>query len=501
MLLRRTHSFARCLPRSLAVRASSAPATESFAPRGAYAVLTAADVNAFRGMCDVLTDGDALARYNRDWMGKWIGNSSVVLRPRSTAEVSQILRHCNDRKIAVVPQGGNTGLVGGSVPVHDEVVLSLTLMNEIEALDADSGVVTLQAGVILEQLEAFLQPRGFTAPLDLGAKGTCTLGGNLATNAGGIRFLRYGSLRGSVVGLEAVLADGTVLDMLGTLRKDNTGYALPQLLIGAEGTLGVITRISLAAAPAPAATSVAWLACGSFEAVRETLHLARRHCAEILSAVEFCDEAAVLAVLRHERALDDPVSETGAGFRVLVETRGSSKAHDVEKLETFLSAALESGHVLDGVVADSETKKSRLWRLREGVSDAMTSAGYVYKYDVSLPLADMYGVVDEARLRLADFGANAVVTGYGHIGDSNLHLNVGCAGGRNDAVLALLEPWVFERVSGLGGSISAEHGIGQCKPQYLHLAKSPAAIALMRSIKATLDPNAILNPYKVLPPT
>ena len=246
-----------------------------------YAELSSDDVAAFRTMTSSVLEGfEACRPYNVDWMSKWEGRARVVLRPASTAEVSAILKYCDARRLAVVPQGGKTGLVGGSVPVHDEVVLSLARMDRIEAFDADTGVATLEAGVVLGDLDAFLRDRGFVAPLDLGASGTCTVGGNLATNAGGVRFVRYGSLRGSCVGVEFVKADGTVVDCASTpLRKDNTGYALPQLLIGSEGTLGVITRLALAAPPKPAAVSVAWLSCDDFGAVRRVLALARAHLA------------------------------------------------------------------------------------------------------------------------------------------------------------------------------------------------------------------------------
>jgi D-2-hydroxyglutarate dehydrogenase len=471
-----------------------------------YAELSSDDVAAFRTMTSSVLEGaEACRPYNVDWMSKWEGRARVVLRPASTAEVSAILNYCDARRLAVVPQGGKTGLVGGSVPVHDEVVLSLARMDRIEAFDADTGVATLEAGVVLGDLDAFLRDRGFVAPLDLGASGTCTVGGNLATNAGGVRFVRYGSLRGSCVGVEFVKADGTVVDCASTpLRKDNTGYALPQLLIGSEGTLGVITRLALAAPPRPSAVSVAWLSCSDFDGVRGALALARRHLAEVLSAIEFVDGNALRAVLDRERDLADPLGGGDAGFRVLVECAGSDGAHDGAKLERFLEAAFDDGCVVDGVLAPSASKAARLWRLREGVSDSMTAAGFVYKYDVSLPHAHLYRLVDECRDRLAAAGfpdgEEINVAGYGHVGDANLHLNVCDFSGYREPLRAALEPWVFERVAALGGSVSAEHGVGQCKTDYLHLNKPPPALALMAELKRAMDPNLILNPYKVLPP-
>ncbi|CAK9059166.1 D-2-hydroxyglutarate dehydrogenase [Durusdinium trenchii] len=480
------------------------------APRGRFAALGSEELRHLKqllGPSNVLTpeevEREDLLRYNQDWMGKWEGRSSAILKPATTQEVSAILKYANEKNLAVVPQGGNTGLVGGSVPVHDELVLSLLRMNQVEALDTLSGIVTVEAGCVLEQLDQYLAKHGFMVPLDLGAKGTCTIGGNAATNAGGLRYLRYGSLRGNVLGVEAVLADGQVVDSLSALRKDNTGYGLPQLFIGSEGTLGVITKLTILCPARPKAVNIAFFACSSFEHVQRTFSLARQKLGEVLSAVEFCDRSAIDFVLKREAGtgVRDPLEETYP-FYVLIETSGSDGEHDSEKLHRFLEAAMSDGDaaVQDGVVAADETQARALWRLREGVSDAMTTAGYVYKYDVSLPLPRMYELVEETRQKLQEAGveATAKAAGYGHLGDANLHLNVTSLTGRDDKVLELLEPWVFEWVSKANGSISAEHGIGQCKPHFLHLSKSESAVALMRTLKATMDPKGILNPYKVL---
>lgn len=447
---------------------------------------------------------EELLRFNQDWMGKWEGRSAAILKPESTEEVSAVLRYASEKNLAVVPQGGNTGLVGGSVPVHDELVLSLLRMNQVEALDTRSGIVTVQAGCVLEQLDQYLAKHDFMVPLDLGAKGTCTIGGNAATNAGGLRYLRYGSLRGNILGLEAVLSDGKVVNSLSALRKDNTGYGLPQLFIGSEGTLGVITKLTILCPPRPKAINIAFFACSDFENVQRTFALARQNLGEVLSAVEFCDRAAIDFVLKREAGtgVRDPLEETHP-FYVLIETSGSDGDHDAAKLHRFLEAAMSGdgdAAVRDGVVAADETQARAIWRLREGVSDAMTTAGYVYKYDVSLPLPRMYELVEDTRARLRDAGVeeSAKTAGYGHLGDANLHLNVTSLTGRDDKVLDLLEPWLFEWVAKASGSISAEHGIGQCKPHFLHLSKADSAVDLMKTLKATLDPQGILNPYKVL---
>jgi len=460
------------------------------------------------GDAGVLMDGEEeeMRRYNSDWMMKWVGRSRCVLKPASTAEVAEVMKYAHERNLAVVPQGGNTGLVGGSVPVHDEIVLSLLRMNQIEALDKWSGIVTCQSGVVLEHLDNYLADRGFMVPLDLGAKGTCTIGGNAATNAGGLRYLRYGSLRGNILGMEAVLADGTILDSLSCLRKDNTGYGLPQLFIGAEGTLGIITRLSLLVPSRPKAKNVALFGCRDFWSVKRAFLLARQNLGEILSAVEFADRAALDFVFTRE-GLRDPLTDQHP-FYILIETSGMNEDHDGEKLHNFLEAAMhvadgESDAVVtDGVVAQDATQAAAIWRLREGISDSMTFSGYVYKYDVSLPLPRMYELVEDTRIRLKAHGVadtEKIVVGYGHLGDANLHLNVCSISGRNDEMLALLEPWLFEWVAGAKGSISAEHGLGQCKNDFLHLSKDTSAVNMMKQLKAAMDPKGILNPYKVLP--
>ncbi|KAF0727352.1 hypothetical protein Ae201684_014611 [Aphanomyces euteiches] len=462
--------------------------------RSSFASVTAADIEHFKNVCSggVLTDAEEIAPFNSDWLKKYHGNSKLVLRPKTTQQVSDILKYCNERRLAVVPQGGNTGLVGGSVPVHDEIILSTGMMNQIESFDAVSGIVVCQAGCILENLDRHVESFGYMMPLDLGAKGSCQIGGNASTNAGGLRLLRYGSLHGSILGVEAVLADGTIIDCLSTMRKDNTGYDLKQLFIGSEGTLGVITRLSVLTPPRPAAINVAMVACESFEAVQKTFVQARRHLGEILSAVEFLDRGSLDMVLSQQPQTTDPLS-TNSPYYVLIETAGSNADHDMEKLETYLSDVMESGHVVDGTVAQDAAQAKKLFGIREDITLALSQRGYVYKYDVSIPIDDYYKIVEDTRERLAKH--DAIVVGYGHLGDCNMHLNISTLA-YDDGVMKDLEPYVFEWTAERRGSISAEHGIGTHKPEFLHLSKSLPAIDMMRSIKQTLDPNGILNPYK-----
>ncbi|GLC43157.1 hypothetical protein PLESTB_000857000 [Pleodorina starrii] len=494
------------------------------------------------GAGGVVTDPDALEPFNRDWQKKYVGNTKVALRPRTTEQVSELLRYCYSRRLAVVPQGGNTGLVGGSVPVFDEVVVSTAAMNRVLEFDEVSGTLVAQAGAVLQSLDEYAGQRGFMMPLDLGAKGSCHIGGNVSTNAGGLRLVRYGSLHGSVLGLQVVLpqplagaagagsggggggGDGRVLDLLRTLRKDNTGYDLKQLFIGAEGTLGIITAVAIQCAPRPASVQLALLACPSFPAVTAALRTARRMLGEVLSAVEFLDSPCSHLATAHLEGVRNPLLQGGAAeggggggggegvthgsvgsapFYMLVETHGSDADHDQQKMERFLEAVMGDGSVVDGTLAASEAQAKSIWRLREGVSEALVRRGAVYKYDVSLPTSSMYELVEALRARLAaaGFGADAgvLVVGYGHIGDGNLHLNIS-APRYDDGLLSLIEPYVYEYVSRHNGSISAEHGIGLMKAQCLSYSKGPVAVELMRRIKEVVDPYGIMNPYKVLPP-
>lgn len=458
------------------------------------------DVAAFThimGPHGVITDPDILSIHNRDWMGKYTGSSRVLLKPKTREQVSELLSYCSLRRLPVVPQGGNTGLVGGSVPVFDEVILSLSGMNRVLSFDPTSGALVCEAGCILQSLDEHVAQHGFTMPLDLGAKGSCQIGGNVATNAGGLRLLRYGSLHGTVLGLEVVLADGTVLDLLRTLRKDNTGYDLKQLFIGSEGTLGVVTAVSIACPPRPASVQLAFLACESFEKVQGVLAAARRGLGEILSACEFLDAASMELVTGHLEGVKSPLAGPPAPFYMLIETSGSSMEHDTAKVEAFLSSAMEQGLVQDGTLAQSEGQAAAVWRVREGVTEALLQRGAVYKYDLSMPVPDMYALVEEMRRRLAH-KPQVVVVGYGHVGDGNLHLNISCPT-TDDEVLELVEPFVYEWTTQRRGSISAEHGLGLMKAQQIGYSKSDEAVRKMVQLKHLFDPRNILNPYKLLP--
>ncbi|XP_061600464.1 D-2-hydroxyglutarate dehydrogenase, mitochondrial [Cololabis saira] len=460
-----------------------------------FSRVTEEDLAFFRSILPgrTITDPDLLESSNVDWLKSVRGSAEVLLRPQTTEEVSQVLSYCNRRSLAVNPQGGNTGLVGGSVPVYDEIILSTALMNKIHSFDNVSGIVTCQAGCILENLSLYLEDRDYIMPLDLGAKGSCQIGGNVATNAGGLRLLRYGSLHGTVLGLEVVLADGRVLDCLSTLRKDNTGYDLKQLFIGSEGTLGVITAVSVLCPRKPKSVNVVFLGCETFQQLLKTFHLCRSMLGEILSAFEFLDSECVRLLNTHLR-LSNPISD--CPFYIVIETSGSDPTHDSEKLHNFLEEAMASAFVLDGTVATEDSKIKALWSMRERVTEALTHDGFTYKYDISLPVERIYQLVTDMREHLGDRAKSVV--GYGHVGDGNLHLNI-TSPEKNPELLAAIEPFVYEWTSRFQGSISAEHGLGLKKRNYIHYSKSSQAVALMGSIKTMLDPKGILNPYKTLP--
>ena len=436
---------------------------------------------------------DDLEPFNSDWMRKYKGCSKLVVKPGSTEEVSNVLRYCNENSLAVVPQGGNSGLVGGSVPVYDEIVISMSRMNRIRSFDRTSGIFVVDAGCILEVADKFLAEKNHIFPLDLGAKGSCQIGGNVATNAGGLRLLRYGSLHGNVLGIEAVLPDGTVMDDLSTLRKNNTGYDIKQLFIGGEGTIGIITGVSILCPQRSKARNVAFFGLESFEKAQQAFRLAKSQLAEILSAFELMDEqgqSLVQLVNQKTRPLDSRYP-----FYCLIETSGSSPEHDSEKLEAFLEHVMSEDIVADGVLAQDETQMQSLWSWREGISECLGHWGGVYKYDLSIPLPELYKIVEDTRERLTSAGlvgdgdAYPVVSvvGFGHMGDSNLHLNV--ATRRYDKeVEQLLEPFVYEWIAGRNGSVSAEHGLGLAKKEYVGYSRSDTMIRLMQQIKTLYDP-------------
>ncbi|KAG7199803.1 hypothetical protein KM043_000465 [Ampulex compressa] len=468
--------------------------------RGPYSRISEAHLAFFNGLLDrnrIVTDPEECDGYNIDFAKTVRGNSRLVLKPKTTREVSEILKYCNEHRLAVCPQSGNTGLVGGSNPVFDEIVLSMKLMNKIIQVNELAGVLTCEAGCVLEDLENRLATVGLMMPLDLGAKGSCLIGGCASTNAGGLRLLRYGNLHGNILGLEAVTANGEVVDALNTLKKNNTGYDTKHLFIGSEGTLGIVTKVAIQCPPVPKAINVAFLGLSSFDNVLKTYQLAKRELAEILSSCEMMDKLS-LDVSIGNLGLKNPLTSKSEGheFYVLIETSGSEMGHDEEKLAKFVERALAQNLIEDGTLTADPGKVKSVWALRERISEGVLRDGYVFKYDVSLPLPLFYKVIEELRGRLRD-PRILRIGGYGHLGDGNIHVQVSIPTYHAD-IAAQLEPFIFQYVAKHSGSVSAEHGIGFKKTKYLHLSRSPSEIRLMGQIKRLMDPNNILNPYKVL---
>eukprot|EP00475_Leptophrys_vorax_P011279 TRINITY_DN17794_c0_g3_i2.p1 TRINITY_DN17794_c0_g3~~TRINITY_DN17794_c0_g3_i2.p1 ORF type:complete len:383 (+),score=115.02 TRINITY_DN17794_c0_g3_i2:391-1539(+) len=377
----------------------------------------------------------------------------------------------------------------------------MSRMNQIISFDEHSGVLVCDAGVILETAQDFLDSKGFIFPLDLGAKGSCMIGGNISTNAGGLRLVKYGSLHGSVLGIEAVLANGEIFDGLSTLRKDNTGYDLKQLFIGSEGTLGIVTKVAILAPHKPLGVQVAFLALESYEKVLETMKLAKHELSDLLSAIEFADSQSLGRVFHHFQDLSNPLSASYP-FYMLLELSSNNLEQDVERLNEFLAKAMESELVVDGTVSQDLVQAQTLWKLREGIPESLSKSGLVFKYDVSVPVSEMYQLVEVTRQKVAKELNYPVdrVTGYGHLGDGNLHLNIWQPRDEDHKALEnAIEPFIYEEVSRRSGSISAEHGLGLMKANHIHYSKSQTLIGLMQQIKKIFDPNGILNPYKVLP--
>ena len=483
--------------------------------------LTAADRHAFASMMDDdaqhMTDDPAvLQQRNTEWTKHYQGAAKLVLFPETPAQISDILRYCHAQHLAIVPQGGRTGLVGGGVATAGaQLVLSLDRLNHIVDLYGNTGILQCQAGCILQTVQTYAAQRHHLVPIDLGAKGTCQIGGNLSTNAGGQYYYRYGSLAGNVLGLQVVLADGRILDLNYSRPnlKDNTGYKLHQMFLGAEGTLGIITAVALQCATYPVGQQTALLACASYDQVLQVLHLAKRKLGEILGALEFMDQTVVRLLLENVRRIplvDSNSNNKDGGdaypYYLLVETHGSNIEHDQDKMQSFLATLLEDGHVADGVLAQDESQRQQIWTLRESANPAFTALGYGYKYDISVPVAEWDDFCTDLRHHLTRTLPPDVTWtqgNWGHILDGNIHWNLATTGRHtlDPRVLEQVEQPLMDRVLERKGSISAEHGLGQSKNKFLPLVHSEATLQTMRELKQLWDPHGILNPGKVLPPT
>jgi FAD/FMN-containing dehydrogenase len=464
------------------------------------------ELRAIVGAAHVLTEGD-LSAWEQDWRKRMRGKALAVVRPASAQEVARVVQACAATGTSIVPQGGNTGMVVGATPDASgtQIVLSLARMNAIRAIDAENLTMTVEAGCVLQAVQEAARAAGFLFPLSLAAEGSCTIGGNLATNAGGTQVVRYGNARELCLGLEVVSAQGEIWDGLSGLRKDNTGYDLRDLFIGAEGTLGVITAATLKLYPLPSATLTAWAAVPSVQESVRLLGMAHRELGATLTGFEMMGQFPLSLVAKHFPKMRVPFHEQSP-YCVLIENSDhESELHARAQFERLLETAMEEGCVTDAVVAENLTQAHQLWHIRESIPLAQAEEGLNIKHDISLPVSRIPDFCREtdAELRRAIPGVRLV--NFGHLGDGNLHYNVQCPEGVDAP--AFLAEWeervntiVYDAVARFGGSISAEHGIGSLKVDKLPDYKAPPALAMMKAIKRALDPKNIMNPGRVVRP-
>ncbi|MFZ9477303.1 MAG: FAD-binding oxidoreductase [Steroidobacteraceae bacterium] len=461
-------------------------------------------LTALLGPDSILTDASALEAVSVDQLRAYHGRALCVALPRNTEDVSRVLKLCNALRIPVVPQGGNTGYCGAATPDASgtQVVLSLRRLNAIRSIDPANYSMVVEAGCILADVQRAAAAAERFFPLSLGAEGSCQIGGNLSTNAGGVNVLRYGMMRELTLGLEVVLADGRVLSSLTALRKDNTGYDLRQLFIGAEGTLGVITAASLKLFPAPRASATAFVAVpGPDQAVQLLSHL-REASGDQVSSFELIPAVALELVTRHISGARSPLAPQSPWFVLCELTSPRADEPLNERLEESLATAFERGLVSDAVLAQNERERRDFWHLRENIPHSQRLEGMSLKHDVSIPIDRLPRFVQRASAWLETHVAEGFLVCYGHVGDGNLHFNLnerrGMPAGALAARRADIRRAIHDLVRDEGGSFSAEHGIGQSKIAELQHYADPVELSVMRSLKRTLDPNGILNPGKVL---
>ena len=460
------------------------------------------------GAANVLTHEDPqtdLSAWERDWRKRAQGLALAVVRPANVQEVSAVVKVCAQAQVSIVPQGGNTGLVVGSIPddTGQQVVVSLQRMNQIRSIDTANMTVVAEAGCILQQVQEHVDKAGYLFPLSLAAEGSCTLGGNLGTNAGGTQVLRFGNTRELCLGLEVVTAQGEIWHGLSGLRKDNTGYDLRNLMIGSEGTLGIITAACMKLYPQPAAQLTAWAAVPSMEAAVLLLGLAHERLGAGLTGFEVMGQFALSLVDKHHPQLRVPLFKETPWCVLLENSDHESEAHARIGFESLMETALENGWVTDAVVAESLAQANSLWQIRESIPLAQATEGLNIKHDISVPVSRIPQFVVETDALLQSKIPGIRLVNFGHLGDGNLHYNVQApAGADGPAFLQNHEDevntWVFDQVKAFNGSISAEHGIGSLKADKLSHYKDPTALAMMKAIKQALDPHNIMNPGRVI---
>lgn len=468
-------------------------------PRSSDLIETlAAQLAKIVGTTQVLTDPVELASFLTDWRGRYRGAAQCVVRPGNTAEVAAVVKACVEAGVPIVPQGGNTSLCGAATPdeAGKAVVVSLSRLNRIAAVDPKNNTISVEAGCTLAAVQAAARAADRLFPLALASEGTCQIGGNLSTNAGGVQVLRYGNTRELTLGLEVVLPSGEIWNGLRGLRKDNTGYDLKQLFIGAEGTLGIITGAVLKLFPLPKTQVTCWLNVASPNAAVDLLNSAKSGFDSQLTAFELVSETSLGLVLKN---IPDTLRPTVASpWSVLAEFSAAEPA----AIEAWLAGRMEAGEVSDGVVAQSEIQAKKLWALRENISEAQKIEGISIKHDISVPVSSIPEFLATADAALATAFPGIRVVAFGHVGDGNLHYNLSKADAHDNAAFIASQPevnrLVHDTVHALNGSISAEHGIGQLKRDEIRRYKSPVELALMRSIKQALDPHGLMNPGKVI---
>ena len=452
----------------------------------------------------VLTAQSDLAPFTEDWRGRYKGPAAAVVQPSNTAQVAAVVRLCATYGVPVLPQGGNTSLCAGAVPANEglpPVIVNLTRMRRIHHIDAANDSMEVEAGCVLKTVQDAAAAEQRLYAVSLGAEGSCQIGGNLATNAGGLNVLRFGMARDLALGIEAVLPDGRVIQHLRSLRKDNTGYDLRGLLIGSEGTLGIITAATLKLWPQLSSTATALAAVPNATAAVSLLARLRALAAERLNSYELLPRAALDLVIRHIEAVADPLGARHDWY-VLCELSSFAVEPLDALLEQVLGDALAAGEVLDAALAPSERARTNLWRLRENIPEAQRRAGPSLKHDISVPVARLPEFIAQASAWVQEQVPEGTLIAYGHAGDGNLHFNISFLKGTAAALIAAQEPLIRRAIHDLvaahGGSFSAEHGIGRLKVGELERYASPAELATMREIKRALDPNGIMNPGKVL---
>ena len=450
-----------------------------------------------------IEDPNEIEPYLIEERGIFKGNSALLLKPSNTLEVSNIIKLCNLYNIKIVPQGGRTGLCGGTVPSENgnEIMLSLERMNKILELNKENFTITVEAGCILNNIQVLAEDNNFFFPLSLASEGSCTIGGNLATNAGGINVLRYGMARDLVLGLEVVMANGKIWNNLKSLRKDNRGYNLKHLFVGSEGTLGIITKAILKLFPAPNFVETAIFSVPDPEAAIKLLSLARTASADLLNAYELINRIGLEMVLKNIPNTKEPFNKKYEWY-ILLEFSSSSKSNLRDQMENLFALALNENIVLDGIIAESKAQRKELWILRDGLNEAQKPEGGSIKHDISVPINNVNKFINKASKAVEEFIPNSRPVTFGHIGDGNIHFNITQPKdmNKND----YLKKWesvnkiVFEIVNNLNGSFSAEHGIGKLKREELKRYNPEVEINLMKTIKNNFDPNNILNPGKIL---